>query len=183
MLDFSNANDTNPIFYRAYESGTTQTARRLDGGTLRQRRPNTEQHARTRETLPFGTADANAQDQEDDDDPEMHADDASKDKEFKEVRDIGRSVFHVYFDFSGDNCQDELEPTLLKKVAGTMAWLPVLVKGLSIPHCMTSVVLFIEASFRGIAQVSEFWSVQYKCFSSMITNVLLFYRSFSRIIH
>lgn len=86
--------------------------------------------------------------------------DAKQAEEWKEMRDLARSVFYVYF--TNNDCDDEIahmresqskKPSLLKKINGTMPWLPTLIDGSSAPKIVKAPILFIEASFRGIAQV------------------------------
>ena len=78
------------------------------------------------------------------------------------MRDLARSVFYVYF--TNNDCDDEIAHmrqsqeskkkwSLLKKVNGTMPWLPTLIDGSSAPKVVKALILFKEASFRGIAQV------------------------------
>ncbi len=78
------------------------------------------------------------------------------------MRDLARSVFHVYF--ASNDCDDDdiaqlnqsdqpKKPSLLKKINGTMPWLPELINGPGVPNVVKAPVLFLEASFRGMAQV------------------------------
>mmetsp|Transcript_14766 Transcript_14766/g.30256 ORF Transcript_14766/g.30256 Transcript_14766/m.30256 type:complete len:785 (-) Transcript_14766:94-2448(-) len=202
----------------AYESGTTQTARRLDGGALRQRRPNTERRparqpvaatalphqlktsgsledlqktragsyenlenaqqqtssseykVKSTHALFFGTDDVTSLKEKtgDEDVPEGPATkeptfaDAKHAKEWREMRDLARSVFHVYF--TNNDCDDDeiakmkqtrssKKPSFLNKINGTMPWLLGLMHGSSAPNIVKAPILFMEASFRGIAQV------------------------------
>ncbi len=91
--------------------------------------------------------------------PEGHA---SQTKEWREMRDLARSVFHVYF--TNNDCDNDgiaqlkqsdssKKPSLLKKINGTMPWLPELLNGSGVPNVVKAPVLFLEASFRGMAQV------------------------------
>lgn len=217
---FNFPNNINPQhrYNRAYESGTTQTARRLDGGALRQRRPNTERRparqpvaatalphqlktsgsledlqktragsyenlenaqqqtssseykVKSTHALFFGTDDVTSLKEKtgDEDVPEGPATkeptfaDAKHAKEWREMRDLARSVFHVYF--SHNDCDDDeiakmkqshssKKPSFLNKINGTMPWLPGLMHGSSAPNIVKAPILFMEASFRGIAQV------------------------------
>ena len=86
--------------------------------------------------------------------------DAKQAEEWREMRDLARSVFYVYF--NNNDCDDEVahmrqsqtqKPSLLKRINGTMPWLPTLINGSSAPNVVKTPILFIEASFRGIAQV------------------------------
>jgi hypothetical protein len=89
--------------------------------------------------------------------------DANHAKEWREMRDLARSVFHVYF---ADHDSDDVEIakmkqsysskklSLLNKINGTMPWLPRLINESKAPNIVKVLILFIEASFRGIAQVS-----------------------------
>jgi hypothetical protein len=88
--------------------------------------------------------------------------DANQAREWREIHDVARSVFHVYF--SNNDCDDDdiahmkqslssKKPSLLKKVDGTMPWLRTSLKGLSAPKIVKAPILFMEAPFRGIAQV------------------------------
>ena len=83
-------------------------------------------------------------------------------KEWREIHALARSVFHVYFT-NNDYDQDigkmsqavrkQKQPSLISKINGTMPWLPTVLKGSSAPAIVKQPVLFMEASFRGIAQV------------------------------
>ena len=95
-----------------------------------------------------------------DEEPEFA--DAKQAEEWKEMRDLARSVFYVYF--TNNDCDDEIAHmresqeskkkwSLLKKINGTMPWLPTLISGSSAPKVVKAPILFMEASFRGIAQV------------------------------
>ena len=86
----------------------------------------------------------------------------SQSKEWKEMRDLTRSVFHVYF--TNNDCDDNdiaqlkqsdssKKSSLLKKINGTMPWLPDLINGSDAPNVVKALVLFLEASLRGMAQV------------------------------
>lgn len=189
----------NPHYNRAYESGTTQTARRLDcGGYVRQRRPNTDRRQNLRpsgspeegqknaeqlqaglsshktkstHTLFFGTDDITSLKEKTDGNtnvPEKQVTeeptfaDAKQAKEWREIHDLARSVFHVYFTSNDCDADDiaqmkkshsSIKPSLLKKINGTMPWLNTRLKGLSAPQIVKAPILFIDASFRGIAQV------------------------------
>ena len=89
--------------------------------------------------------------------------DAKQAKEWKEIQDLARNVFYVYF--TNNDCDDDgiaqmkqshhssKKPSMLKKIKGTMPWLPALLQGLNAPKIVKAPVLFMEASFRGIAQV------------------------------
>ena len=90
--------------------------------------------------------------------------DAKQAEEWREMRDLARSVFYVYF--TNNDCDDEIAHMrqsqeskkkwrLLKKVNGTMPWLPTLINGSSAPKIVKAPILFGEASFRGIAQVRK----------------------------
>lgn len=141
-------------YNRAYEAGATQNARRLDGGTI-QRRPRIERQATARRaSLNSGTDDvevAPLTSKGKTDVPEGHA----------EMRDLAQSIFKVYF--TNDCDDDDIAqlkqsasskiPSLLKKINGTMAWLPELMNGSDAPNAIKAPILFMEASFRGMAQV------------------------------
>ena len=215
-----------PPHKRAFESGTTQTARRLDGGTLRQRRPpNTNQRATTlshsesasslrrprggstgsyasienatqqpksSHAIFFGTDDVTTLKEKswDEDIPEMPE---TKEPEFanaeeaeawREMCDLARSVFYVYF--TNNDCdndiahmrksQAEKKTSLLSRINGTMPWLPTLIDGSSAPNIVKTPTLFMEASFRGIAQVRTLTSlpsvheIQYTMVSHIIPS-------------
>lgn len=87
--------------------------------------------------------------------------DANEAKEWREIRDLARRVFQVYFT-NYDSDEDiarmkeksqKKQQGLLKKINGTMPWLPAFLTGLSAPTILKAPILFTEASFRGIAQV------------------------------
>jgi len=78
-----------------------------------------------------------------------------------EMRNLARSVFHVYFTNKNDDIAELKQsdsskmPSLLKKINGTMAWLPELLNGsdADAPNSVKAPILFMEAIFRGMAQV------------------------------
>lgn len=147
---------------RAYESGTTQTARRLDGGTFQRRPQNTGLRAINRDTLALisGTDDADVTPVSKTVGEEGPA--TRQTKEWREMRDLARSVFHVYF--TNNDCDEDgiaqlkqsdasKKSSLLKKINGTMPWLPELINGSDAPNIVKALALFFEASLRGMAQV------------------------------
>ncbi len=148
------------ITNRAYEAGTTQTARRFDGGTVQRRPQNTGRRAINRDTLALisGTDDADVTSVS----KTVGEEGPVQTKEWKEMRDLARSVFHVYF--TNNDCDDDensqlkqsdasKKSSLLKKINGTMPWLPELINGSDAPNVVKAPVLFLEASLRGMAQV------------------------------
>lgn len=89
--------------------------------------------------------------------------DAEKARDVKEIRDLAKSIFHVYFthhDGDDDSVQIKQQnqlktPGLLTKMNGTMPWLSSYLKdSAAIPAVAKAPILFMEACFRGIAQVS-----------------------------
>ena len=87
-------------------------------------------------------------------------------KEWKEIKDLAQEVFRVYFTIDDDSATTnmksfskigrKMEKGLLTKINGTMPTLPSYLTNLHLPKSIVSVLLFIEASFRGIAQVRSF---------------------------
>lgn len=79
----------------------------------------------------------------------------------KEIYDLARDTFHVYFtlddsneDTSKINQRRKKKSRIYKKINGTMPSLPSYLRKLPLPEIIVNVILFTEASFRGIAQVS-----------------------------
>lgn len=102
--------------------------------------------------------------------------DAKQAEEWREMRDLARSVFYVYF--TNNDCDDEIahmrqsqeskkKSSLLKKVNGTMPWLPTLIDGSSTPKVVKAPLLFMEASFRGIAQVRTTLTTYFGCANTL----------------
>ncbi len=98
-------------YCRAYESGATQTARRLDGVKIR-RRP-TRQSIERRPPTPDSisgtdyfdvtlTLNENENEKAGVLEAEGHV---GRAKEWREMRDLARSVFHVYF--TNNDCDDD----------------------------------------------------------------------------
>ncbi len=161
---------------RAYEAGTTQTARRLDGGTFQRRPQNTDRRAINRDTLALitGTDDADVTPVSKTAEEECPV----QTKEWREMRDLARSVFHVYF--TNNDCDDDdiaqlkqsdasKKSSLLEKINGTMPWLPELINGSDAPNVVKALVLFSEASFRGMAQVRMHTRERYACTQISLT--------------
>ena len=78
-------------------------------------------------------------------------------KEVQELFDLARDVFHVYFSDS-DNAdtsksKQKKKSNVFKKINGTMPGLPSYLAKLQFPAPIVTMILFAEASFRGIAQV------------------------------
>ena len=70
---------------------------------------------------------------------------------------MARDVFHVYFSDS-DNAdtsksKQKKKSNVFKKINGTMPGLPSYLAKLQFPAPIVTMILFAEASFRGIAQV------------------------------
>lgn len=134
----------------------------------------TSQH-RANHTLFFGTDDVSTLKKKDDDlvskDDDVEKEEAPKKElttEQKELYELAREVFHVYFnDDDGDNIEiSQYKTTKLKdsdvcfgclkmlcRINGTMPSLPSYLAKLKLPAPVVSLILFVEASFRGIAQV------------------------------
>ena len=71
---------------------------------------------------------------------------------------LAHDVFGVYFSTDDTHAEigkarDEKKQRFLAKINGTMPWLPSLLKGLELPQVVTALLLFTEASLRGIGQV------------------------------
>ena len=94
----------------------------------------------------------------------------SKSKEWTEIRDLARDVFHVYFTNGDDNNigsgvsfskrkmnqrQGRKNKRFYTKINGTMPSLPTYLSKLQLPVFVVKIILFVEASFRGIAQVKN----------------------------
>lgn len=164
----------------AYEAGTTQNARSLGTSTVRHRRATvdvapapTPAAIRPLTALPkkqsshalfFGTDDVASLKKKDGvaEEPDIEAIEKTEEKhtskDWKEVRDLARDVFQVYFslDDSGvdtSKMKKQENNRILIKINGTMPSLPTYLGKLKLPKAIVDVILFIEASFRGIAQV------------------------------
>lgn len=88
---------------------------------------------------------------------------ANEAMEWREIRALARSVFHVYF--ANDDCDEDVanmkeqnsntkKSGVMSKINGTMPWLHPVLKSWNSPAIVKNPCLFTEASFRGMAQVS-----------------------------
>lgn len=89
---------------------------------------------------------------------------ANEAMEWREIRSLARSVFHVYF--ANDDCEEDVakmkeqnsnstkKSGVMSKINGTMPWLHAVLKSWNAPAIVKNLCLFTEASFRGMAQVS-----------------------------
>ncbi|KAL3795286.1 hypothetical protein ACHAWO_010420, partial [Cyclotella atomus] len=107
--------------------------------------------------------------------------DAEKARDVKDIRDLAKSIFHVYFthhDGDDDSVQIKQQnqlktPGLLTKMNGTMPWLSSYPKdSAAILAVAKAPILFMEACFRGIAQVSVFFQ------NNPLSGVLIFIAMF-----
>ena len=78
-------------------------------------------------------------------------------EEVREVCELARDIFHVYFNDSDDNTNTrssrKQKKNLYQMINGTMPHLPSYISKLSLPTPVVSLLLFAEASLRGMAQV------------------------------
>jgi hypothetical protein len=93
-------------------------------------------------------------------DIEAPAKEMDEPKEWIELRDLAQDIFHVYFSDSNDDVDATSKMRLQQQtkhvfswVNGTMPSLPAGLAKLPLPDLIVKMILFIEASFRGIAQV------------------------------
>ena len=165
----------------AYESATTQTARSLGRSGVTQRRGqkkstdlvdadplSVSMHHRTKpastenlqqlmrktqstHSIFFGTDDIGTLKKEE---PKPVKDDGP----LPEERTLAYDVFEVYFSTDDTHAEigkarDEKKQRILAKINGTMPWLPGFLKEFNLPQVFTTLLLFTEASLRGIGQV------------------------------
>jgi len=134
-------------------------------------------------TLFFGTDDVSTLKKKDDDLLVSKDDDVEKEvskkeltKEQEELYELAREVFHVYFnDDDGSDIEISKYKTkklkdsdvcfgcfkMLCRINGTMPSLPSYLSELQLPSPIRNLILFAEASFRGIAQVRYNMNVVY----------------------
>lgn len=80
-------------------------------------------------------------------------------EEVREVCELARDIFHVYFndlDDSTNTRNSNKQPkkmNLYRMINGTMPHLPSYISKLSLPTPFVSILLFAEANLRGMAQV------------------------------
>jgi hypothetical protein len=158
--------------------------------------------AKSCHSLFFGTDDINTLKKKTDvsvgDDPEKPSDepsfDAEKAREVKDIHDLAKSIFHVYFtNHESDGDAEHMKrqshmkvPGLLNKINGTMPWLPSYLKDSAAIPAIAKTILFMEACFRGIAQASATLVLENKLtlHSTYLCNFLMIskHRSSSKII-
>jgi hypothetical protein len=85
-------------------------------------------------------------------------DNVEQTKEWMDICALARDVFGVYFSIDEtfseiERSKEQREKRFIYKINGTMPWLSDFLKSLRLPGAMTSILLFAEASLRGIAQV------------------------------
>ena len=93
-------------------------------------------------------------------DDERAKEDTKQTKEWQELCSLARDVFHVYFTLDDSKTDISKMKQMKKKniltwVNGTMPQLPRYLAKLELPSWIVNVLLFVEASFRGIAQVRD----------------------------
>jgi hypothetical protein len=130
---------------------------------LAERPSQSEKLDRSSHTIFFGTDDITAFKKEEkeitaEESDEVEFKETNQSQEWKELCAVAQDVFGVYF--STDESHLELERSkeqkkkrIYTRINGTMPWLSEHIKSLSIPGFMTALLLFTEASLRGIGQV------------------------------
>jgi len=91
--------------------------------------------------------------------PEKKEEEEEQSEEVREVCELARDVFHVYSNDLDDNTntrnsrKQPKKMNLYRMINGTMPHLPSYISKLSLPTPFVSILLFAEASLRGMAQV------------------------------
>ncbi|KAL7530060.1 hypothetical protein ACHAXR_005514, partial [Thalassiosira sp. AJA248-18] len=91
--------------------------------------------------------------------PQKEEDLGEQSEEWNELRNLARDVFSVYFSVGNDSNTDMSKTKQIKTkgiqkyIIGTMPYLTAYLTKLQLPKPIVKILLFTEASFRGMAQV------------------------------